>query len=146
MGNKETPIQRRHTTILDPEMLSKLPTVQPFYSESQLEGWRVTLVVQVDTGKPIHVDVAERAVIGRPDASEGHDPEVDLAPFGARDKGISRRHAEIVVLNHQLHLCDLGSTNGTWLNGQLLYPRQYYKLQDGDLIQCGSLQMVLKLR
>ncbi|GAB4554392.1 MAG: hypothetical protein OHK0023_24460 [Anaerolineae bacterium] len=146
MGNKETPIQRRQTALLDPETLSKLPTIQPFYSETQLDGWRVTLVIQGDIGKSLHIDVAERAMIGRPDASEDHAPDVDLAPFGARDRGVSRRHAEIVVLNHQLHLCDLGSTNGTWLNGQLLYPRQYYKLQDGDLIQCGSLQMVLKLR
>ncbi len=136
----------RGTMRLDEDALSRQPTIQPFYSTDALLGWRVTLLVQGETAKPLRLEITERAAIGRPDEVDGFMPEIDLTPFNGRDKGVSRRHAEFVVIDNRLHLRDLGSTNGTRLNGQLLYPNRDYRLSDGDLLQFGHLFMVIKLR
>ncbi len=136
----------RGTTRLDEDTLSRQPTIQPFYSADTVLGWRVTLLVQGENAKPLRLEITERAAIGRPDEVDGFTPEIDLTQFNGRDKGVSRRHAEFVVIDNRLHLRDLGSTNGTRLNGQLLYPNRDYRLSDGDLLQFGHLFMVIKLR
>ena len=51
------------------------------------------------------------------------------------DKGASRRHAQIREKDGSYTLTDLGSTNGTRLNGQTIQTRQ---LSDGDRITIGS--------
>jgi two-component system cell cycle response regulator len=51
------------------------------------------------------------------------------------DEGISRRHAEIVHEGEQIIIRDLGSTNGTFCNGDRISSHQ---LSDGDKIQVGS--------
>jgi hypothetical protein len=51
------------------------------------------------------------------------------------DKGASRRHAQIRQKDGSYILTDLGSTNGTRLNGQTI---QTGELSDGDRITIGS--------
>ena len=51
------------------------------------------------------------------------------------DDGISRRHARIVVEAKLVRIEDLGSANGTLVNGNLV---QQAPLKDGDKIQLGS--------
>jgi hypothetical protein len=51
------------------------------------------------------------------------------------DKGASRRHAQIRTKDGVSTLTDLGSTNGTKLNGQQIQSRT---LEDGDRITVGT--------
>ncbi len=51
------------------------------------------------------------------------------------DDGISRRHARIIVTGNAVKIEDLGSANGTLVNGALI---QQSALKDGDKIQLGS--------
>jgi diguanylate cyclase (GGDEF)-like protein len=51
------------------------------------------------------------------------------------DDGISRRHARIIVTGNTVKIEDLGSANGTLVNGALI---QQSALKDGDKIQLGS--------
>jgi diguanylate cyclase (GGDEF)-like protein len=51
------------------------------------------------------------------------------------DDGISRRHAMIVHNGTQISIKDLGSTNGTYCNGERVSEKA---LSDGDKIQVGS--------
>ena len=57
-------------------------------------------------------------------------------------KSISRHHARIVVSGDLLMLEDLGSKNGTRLNGRLLDAPA--KLADGDEIRLGSVPLVFR--
>jgi hypothetical protein len=52
-----------------------------------------------------------------------------------KDKGASRRHAQIRTKDGVATLTDLGSTNGTRLNGQTVQTRA---LEDGDRITIGT--------
>ncbi len=58
------------------------------------------------------------------------------------DPGVSRHHAEI-VLGTDVTLRDLGSTNGTLVNGRLV-PSAV--LRDGDLLQLGSTTLTYRAR
>lgn len=52
---------------------------------------------------------------------------------------ISRRHACLDRAGDEVLVSDLGSTNGTWLNGQRLHgPRV---LRDGDVLSLGGLEL-----
>lgn len=58
------------------------------------------------------------------------------ASFQVEDDGISRKHAKITMgQNGQFMVVDLGSTNGTYLNGVRV---ELGQLRDGDKIQIGS--------
>jgi uncharacterized protein YraI len=63
----------------------------------------------------------------------GRDPENDIS---WDDTLVSRRHARLVRRNNQLILEDLGSTNGTLVNGQPITGE--HVLQPADIISIGS--------
>jgi hypothetical protein len=56
---------------------------------------------------------------------------------------VSRRHAEIEPVEDGWRLRDLGSTNGTFWNGDRLSPDDCALLQYGDLIQFGTVPLVV---
>jgi hypothetical protein len=53
----------------------------------------------------------------------------------------SRQHAVIIFENGQMHIEDLNSANGTYVNRQRVYPGQKQPLKPGDVIQIGTVQM-----
>jgi len=57
------------------------------------------------------------------------------------DPGVSRHHAELRVENDQVVLVDLGSTNGTFVNGQ---PVRRVTLSDGMRIALGRTTLVFR--
>ncbi|MEU1618122.1 FHA domain-containing protein [Streptomyces sp. NPDC005722] len=68
-----------------------------------------------------------------------------LAGSGIRldEEGVSRRHAAMNRAGSHVVLSDLGSTNGTYLNGALLdAPRP---LHDGDLLRIGHVELRLSV-
>jgi phosphoserine phosphatase RsbU/P len=69
----------------------------------------------------------ERTTLGRQ-----NDCHVCLA-----GKQVSRQHAHIVSLGGQHFLEDLGSSNGTYLNGRRIAPRTRIVLTDRDTVQIG---------
>lgn len=79
-------------------------------------------------------------VLGRESQGQAA-PDVDLNPYGGREKGVSRRHAMLRVDGKQLLLMDLNSANGTKLNGEVLRAQEPMRLLDGDEIRMGKLLM-----
>ncbi len=55
----------------------------------------------------------------------------------------SRHHAMIQKIKNVYFLKDLGSTNGTFLNGAKLPGDKYVKLQPGDKITIGNMSLVI---
>jgi putative nucleotidyltransferase with HDIG domain len=60
------------------------------------------------------------------------------------DSSVSRRHAEVRPAPTGWRLRDLGSTNGTYLNGTRLGPGEF-PLRVHDVIRCGNLTFVVDL-
>jgi hypothetical protein len=81
----------------------------------------------------IDEDGTTRSVVLAGDVTTiGRLPECDVV---IADKGASRRHAQIRHQGDAFTLTDLGSTNGTRLNGQTVQSRE---LSDGDRITIGT--------
>lgn len=79
------------------------------------------------------------AVLGRSDPTSHHYPDIDLSPYAAHEKGVSRQHAVIYQAGQELLVKDMGGVNGTYLNGQRLTSHQLYPLNDGDNLILGKL-------
>lgn len=92
---------------------------------------------------PMLVYPKQEIILGRRDPNTGAMPDVDLTAYAGYRMGVSRRHASIRFQDRQLHVSDLGSSNGTFLNGTRLNAHRPYQLRDGDEVRLG--QMVLRL-
>jgi hypothetical protein len=109
---------------------------QQGYGQQQ-GGWggyqqQLTASVSLDDGSGRSYQLTEGThVIGR-----GQD-----SAFRLPDTGVSRRHLEISWDGHQATLTDLGSTNGTTVNGN---PIQTWQLNDGDVIRVGHSSLVFR--
>ncbi|MDE2481083.1 MAG: FHA domain-containing protein [bacterium] len=77
--------------------------------------------------------IDERATIGRSE-------ECDIFLV---DPSVSRTHAEIRIERDAVLLDDLGSTNGTFVNGERVTTR---RMSSGDEITFGNTQMRLEAR
>jgi hypothetical protein len=93
-------------------------------------GRRLELVGGTETGRVVRLRPPS-LVIGR-----GADADLRLM-----DTGVSRRHAEIEVDQDGVTIVDLGSTNGTSVNGQRV---SRARLADGDRIGLGASVLVYR--
>ena len=89
--------------------------------------------------------LTEGYVIGRSEEGNEYQPDVDLTPFKARSKGVSRRHAALIRYHGLVHLLDLDSINGTFLNGKRLSPDLPLPINDGDQVRLGMFQFTISL-
>ena len=108
-------------------------------SDSVLPHTDVTLMIR---GIPEHIAVSEEkpAVLGRLDhGTKGAQPDVDLNPYGATMRGVSRLHARLFIQDKHLFIIDLGSKNGTFIAGKRIEPNVPYGLSNGAEVLLGSL-------
>ncbi len=97
------------------------------------------------------MDLRLLVVQGKPEGKEilirtakfliGRNPECDIRP---NSELVSRQHCEITQVGEEVRLRDLGSSNGTIVNGERI-PGEVL-LNDGDLLQIGPLgfQVILQ--
>lgn len=106
---------------------------------SLTSGWRIQFKIG-DQKKTL--PLKPRITVGRAVDSDDTADEInfDLTPFGAYHFGVSRHHAVMTLSEGYLYLEDLGSTNGTRINGFQLTANQKYRLRDGDEIEFARLR------
>jgi hypothetical protein len=87
------------------------------------------------------------ALIGRQNRNQGVQPEIDLGIHPA-DRGVSSQHAVLRIHDSGLTITDIGSTNGTTLNGSddLLESGEETPLKDGDRIHVGAWTTITVVR
>jgi predicted component of type VI protein secretion system len=79
--------------------------------------------------------------LGRSSVVVGRGKQSDIV---LAEQGISRQHASIQHDPQGWILTDLGSTNGTLLNGQPIRAREPYLLRPGDQVTIGSYVLLLQ--
>ncbi len=70
----------------------------------------------------------------------GRSPDCDIV---IDTKLASRAHAIIQKIRDDYFLKDTNSTNGTYLNGRRIPPDKYVKLNPGDKITVGSVNLAI---
>jgi pSer/pThr/pTyr-binding forkhead associated (FHA) protein len=109
------------------------------------KGVQVMMLNFLDSGKMLTLSGKPEYTLGR--VSEGQPilPDLDLAPYDAFALGVSRIHAALRIINGRLLVVDLGSVNGTRINGQKLVSKVEYPVSKGDIIALGKLRIQVTL-
>lgn len=133
-GTKDTRpflTNKSDTDSLSPEKEQKVPTLA--------QQWSVRFKIE---NKEIlfKIGMSEELIIGRSD--DDYQPDIDLAPFGALERGVSRQHAQVSASSDYLLITDLGSTNGTRLNSHKLRANEPYRLDHGDMVSVSGLEFI----
>lgn len=106
--------------------------------------WRIILTSSREGHAPLGLDISDKAVVGR-GIPDGASADLDLTAYDGEGLGVSRRHAVLQPTSDGLLLIDLGSTNGTLVNGDELVTGKSHKLEDGDTVSFGGLHFKLKI-
>lgn len=88
----------------------------------------------------------EEITLGRAIEGQPIIPDLDLTPYNGYEKGVSRLHVSIRIDGNRVTVTDLGSANGTRLNGVKLTPNQPQAVVHGDLLTLGKLQTQVLIR
>ena len=99
----------------------------------------------LDSGHILAFSEQSEFTLGRLSENQPIEPDVDLTPFKAFDNGVSRLHAVIKHIEGNSILIDLGSSNGTYVNGIRIMPNIEQRLRHGDIIALGKLKMQVVL-
>lgn len=86
--------------------------------------------------------------VGRADVAQSWHPELDVIPYGggAPDLGVSRHQARITRQDGAFVVVDVGSTNGTYVNGQAATYNQPVPLHNGDTLSFGALNTQVSIQ
>lgn len=110
---------------------------------SDINAWYVLLISADPNHSPLALKVIGDVVIGR--RTEGTIPDLDLSEFEPEKYGISRTHALLRPLTDQLIVSDLGSTNGTEINGDRLFLGKAKSLTDQEVLTLGRLHFQVRI-
>jgi len=93
------------------------------------------------SGTRLEVEGTDSITIGRRDPVTGIQPSVDLTGLD-QERSVSRRHAKLERRERRLYLVeDLGTTNGTFLNGKRIAPGEPVEVNAGDLLRFGLVEL-----
>lgn len=72
-------------------------------------------------------------------------PDIDLTEHHAEQRGVSRLHISLHYdgRSNNLLVMDMGSANGTFINGQRLHPNEVRILRNGDELRLGKMVMAV---
>ena len=96
------------------------------------------ILMDMDISAQFPLPADNEITIGRVDPHRGIRPDIDLSKYDPASR-ISRRHARITSRGGQFYIEDLGSANGSFVNGRTrLKPQEPYPLVNGDVLKIGE--------
>ncbi|MEM9950541.1 MAG: FHA domain-containing protein [Chloroflexota bacterium] len=104
---------------------------------------RVTLGRGEDEPRTIHSVESQSEADSQQQLADVMDAHVDLAPYHAHNRGVSRKHARLTLDDTSISVTDLGSTNGTYINNERLHPNRDYVITAGDELRLGFMTLLL---
>jgi hypothetical protein len=100
----------------------------------------------LDTGQVLPLSTRNEFTMGRVSEGQPIMPDIDLSPYQAYAAGVSRLHAVIKRDGGRIVFIDLGSANGTYINGKRLTPNIEQVLNHGDIIALGKLKLQVLIK
>lgn len=105
---------------------------------------KVTLIIR-GMSESFNLEDQQIILLGRADfRSGGFQPDIDLSPYGAHERGVSRAHARLHVQAGKLYLTDLYSANGTFISREKVEAEKPHLLKNGDEFTLGALPVRVK--
>ncbi len=100
----------------------------------------------LDTGQMLPLTERSEFTLGRISDGQPIMPDIDLSPYQAYARGVSRLHAVLKREASRVFLMDLGSSNGTYVNGKRLAPNVDHAISNGDVVALGKLKIQILLK
>lgn len=100
----------------------------------------------LDSGQILPLGDRTEFTLGRVSEAQPIMPDIDLTPYQAYANGVSRLHAVLKREGKRVFVMDLGSSNGTYLNGKRLQPNVDQTLNHGDMLALGKLKIQILLK
>lgn len=124
--------------------------IQAYLSDQQVKeplGTGEIALHFVETNLTMTLDCTRPILLGRGNKySPTDDVFIDLTDHNGYMLGLSREHARIQRVYDEYVIEDLGSSNGTLVNGKPLEPKRQFSLNDGDQVSLGQLLFVFYCR
>lgn len=119
------------SSVPDSGSSSQTQVISPAPQQPQAAGPRSRLLLNDPNGTHVIPLESTLVAIGR-----GLNNDVIL-----EDSRVSRHHAQLRYRSRRFWVTDLGSTNGTYVNGE---PVQEQALRDGDVVSLGGLELTFR--
>lgn len=100
----------------------------------------------MDSGQILSLSDRNEYTLGRLSEGQPVVPDLDLSPHQAYAAGVSRIHALIKRDGKRVIVMDLGSANGTYVNGKRLASNSERLLNHGDVVALGKFKFQILLR
>ncbi|MBK8783436.1 MAG: FHA domain-containing protein [Anaerolineales bacterium] len=100
----------------------------------------------LDTGQVLPLSARNEFTMGRISEGQPIMPDIDLSPYQAYAAGVSRLHAIIKRDGNRLIFMDLGSANGTYVNGKRLNPNVEQLINHGDIVALGKMKLQILVK
>lgn len=107
--------------------------------EMDMQSW-ISLHM-IESGQILPLSDRTEFTLGRSAEGQPIVPDVDLTPYNAYTNGVSRLHAVLKLIQDQVYIMDLGSSNGSFLNGTRLSPYVETPVTRGDVLFLGKLKI-----
>ena len=111
---------------------------------SKLDTWGTLHLLE--TGQMLPLSDRNEFTLGRISDGQPIMPDIDLSPYHAYANGVSRLHGVVKRVKDKIILMDLGSSNGTYLNGKRIPPNVEQTLRHGDEVMFGKLKIQILLQ
>ena len=116
-------------------------SIPPFPSPPADASDSKVALLFIKNGAIIHISGRDDFTLGRSTKGQTIIPDIDLNQFDAYESGVSRLHANINISGSDVFIHDLGSANGTRLNGERLDSHIEYPIKHGDILGFGQLKI-----
>lgn len=137
-------IERNQTGLLMFQSQQSSPPSSPPVSSSLSDA--VVSLHLIESGMILHLSGQNEYTLGRVAEGQPILPDVDLSPYEAYSQGVSRLHVSLKLNNLRVFITDLGSSNGTRVNGQKIMPSVDYPLNHGDVVALGKFKIQVLIR
>jgi len=142
-GMQLTGIDPIVTQNISEEMAELTEDIKTAVLPKDLDAW--ASIHLVDSGQILPLADRAEFTLGRISEAQPIMPDIDLTPYQAYASGVSRLHAVIKHEREQVYVMDLGSSNGTYLNGKRLKPNTKQILSHGNMLALGKLKIQILL-
>jgi hypothetical protein len=137
------------TQAITDEQIAEELNRKPIHSEPASTSTPVNSWISLhlmDSGKILPLASRNEFTLGRLSEGQPIMPDIDLTPYQAYASGVSRLHAVVKRDANRVLVMDLGSSNGTYINGRRINPHVEESLSHGDIVALGKLKIQILLR
>lgn len=126
--------------------LQSRPPAAPVFTPSISSADTVVSLHLIESGIVLNLSGQTEFTLGRTSTGQPIVPDVDLSGYDAYTQGVSRLHAALKINNQRVLILDLGSSNGTRVNGQKIMSNIDYPLNHGDVVALGKFKIQVLIR